>query len=212
MSRYSSWKAYFNSFPLRTRLVFAAMFFYLIFFTLISYFSGNNEFFFYAIVFFCFFVFIVSYYHKLRMTNWLLGGIAVHWLLHFLGGFVYFGSTRLYDLWLISHVFKYDNLVHTFGMFLGTFIIYNLLRPHFKLPNRTALFHFSVLLVLVVMGVGATAEIGELIAVLFFHAAQTVGGYFNNAFDLVWNFTGGTLACLVISRYELRQMRWHTKR
>lgn len=207
MVRYASWRAYFRSFPLQTRLVFLAMFLYLFCFTLISYFSGNNEFFFYAVVFFSFFTFIVSYYHKLRMTNWLLSLIAIHWLLHFLGGFLYFGGTRLYDLWLIGHFLKYDNVVHMFGVFLGTFIVYNLLRPHFKLSNKIALFHFSVLLVLVVMGIGALAEIGELIAVLFFHAAQTVGGYFNNAFDLVWNLTGGTLACLVISHYEARRLK-----
>jgi len=183
------------------------MFLYLACFTLISYFSGNNEFFFYAIVFFSFFIFIVSYYLKLRLTNWLLALLAFHWLLHFLGGFVYIGGTRLYDFWLIGHFFKYDNVVHTFGVFLGTFIIYNLLRPHFKLLNKMALFHFSVLLVLVVMGLGALAEIGELIAVLFFHAAQTVGGYLNNAFDLVWNLLGGTLACLVIGRYEARRLK-----
>ncbi len=42
------------------------------------------------------------------------------------------------------------------------------------------------------MGLGAVAEIAELFAVLFFAAGEQVGGYLNNAFDLVFNLLGGS--------------------
>ncbi len=206
---YKSWRAYLASFPLKTRLVFLFMVVYLLFFTVLSYRLGNEEFFFYAVVMFCFFIFIVSHYHKLRLTLYIMAGIATHWLLHFLGGTVYIHGTRLYDMNIIplnQWIIHYDNIVHAFGVFVLTFVAYNLLRPHFTLRNRTALFHFGLLLVLVVMGIGAFAEIGELIAVLYFHAAATVGGYFNNAFDLVMNATGATVAALVIGWHERKRL------
>lgn len=206
---YRSWKAYFDSFPLKTRLLFLGMVLYLGLFTLISYLAGNEEFLFYAAVMFCFFVFIVSSYHRLRLTTPIMVGIAFHWFLHFLGGTVYVHGVRLYDTTLLplnQYIIHYDNMVHTVGVFVLTFIAYNLLRPHFRLRDRTALVQFSLLLVLVVMGIGAFAEIGELVAVLFFHAGKTVGDYFNNAFDLVFNATGSILACIVIAQIERRKI------
>ncbi len=34
------------------------------------------------------------------MSAMILVGIALHWLLHFLGGTLVFGATLLYDVWL----------------------------------------------------------------------------------------------------------------
>ena len=189
------------SFPFKTRMVFMAMVMSLLIFGVIFVLAGNSEFVYYSLVSFLFFLFIISYYHKLKLTATLLIGIALHWLLSFMGGTLYVGETRLFDVWILPFV-RYDNIVHTFGVFILTFVAYNLLRPHFKLKDKVSLFHFSLLLFLIVMGLGAVAEIVELLAVLWLGAAATVGGYFNNAYDLVWNGIGSVSACLLIARYE----------
>ncbi len=192
------------SFSFKTRLVFFFMVLSLFIFSVVFVLSGNGEFMYYSLVMFAFFLFIVSFYHKLRLTEPLIGGIAIHWLLSLMGGTLYFGGTRLYDLWLLPPWVKYDNVVHVFGVFILTFVAYNLLRPHFAIRSKTALLHFSLLLFLIVMGLGAVSEIMELGAVLWLGAAKTVGDYFNNAFDLVWNATGSIVACVTISMYERR--------
>ncbi len=199
-------KRQFASFAFKTRLLFTSMVLYIFLFSIISWKTGNKEFLLYAAVTFFLYFFLFAYYHKLRLGNLLLFGIASHAILHYLGGFVYLDGTRLYENYLIPGFFRYDNLVHTFGIVILTLFAYNLLRPHFLLKSRTALFHFSFLLVLVTMGVGAFSEIIELCAVLWADAAVTVGDYFNNAFDLVWNLTGAVLACTYISWYEYRKL------
>jgi uncharacterized membrane protein YjdF len=203
-------RKYFASFSYRTRVLFGVMVAYLLFFMLFSWHLRNMEFFYYAIVIFLVFLFAVAYYRRLRLTNLLLVGFALHVLLHFLGGTVFFGGVRLYDVWLVHlnpWIIHYDNVVHTLGVFLLTFLAYNLLRPFFTLRKPVSLLHFSLLLFLVVMGIGACAEVVELGAVLWLDAASTVGDYFNNAFDMLFNATGSIAACLVIWRYEYRRMR-----
>ena len=201
---WSTVRKHIESFSFKTRMVFMGMVLSLFIFGVIFVLSGNAEFVFYALVSTLFFIFIMGYYHKLRLTETLLTGIALHWLLSFMGGTLYFGSTRLYDLWLFPPLLRYDNIVHSFGVFLLTFIAYNLLYPHFRMRNKVALFHFSLLLFFIVMGLGALAEVAELLAVLWLGAGETVGDYFNNAFDLVWNAVGALSACFMIAWYERR--------
>ncbi len=52
------------------------------------------------------------------------------------------------------------------------------------------------------MGFGAFNEIIELLAVLLFDATQQVGGYLNNALDLVFNLIGSIIACFFIIDYH----------
>lgn len=206
---YSNVKEYFASFPRMTRLLFGFIFVDLFFFSIYTYRHKNAEFFYYSVIIFIVFLLVVFNYHKLHLTEWLIAGFALHMLLHFLGGTVYINGTRLYDLTLIpvnQWIFHFDNLVHAFGVFLLTFLAYNLLRPHFKLEQKSSLFPFALLLFLIVMGIGACSEVVELGAVLWLNAANTVGDYYNNAFDLVMNGLGALLACLVISWLEYRRI------
>ncbi|PJE58032.1 MAG: hypothetical protein COU81_02860, partial [Candidatus Portnoybacteria bacterium CG10_big_fil_rev_8_21_14_0_10_36_7] len=114
------------------------------------------------------------------------------------------GATQLYYVYLIPGIFRYDNLVHSFGVFLATFAIYGLVRPYLLKKTEHNSFVFCFILVSSAMGVGAFNEIIELIAVLFFNAQQGVGEYLNNAFDLVFNLFGTLVACFVIMKYHLR--------
>lgn len=199
--RYDSLRGYWDSFPLRTRLLFLGMVLYLTYFLIRSYLVGDVEFFYYSVVLFILFIFLFFNYHELRMSVTVLIGLAAMGLLHFLGGLVAIGGTRLYDLWLIPLLMRYDNLVHSFSVFVLTFLAYNLLRPNFKFRRRVSVFHFSLLLFLVVMGLGAISEVFELAGIVWF-GATGVGDYFNNARDLVFNAVGSLGACLILARYE----------
>jgi hypothetical protein len=202
-------KAYVDTFPFRTRLLFGVMLLYLFYFVFRAWSKGNEEFFYYAAVLFLLFFFVFFYYHELKLSSTLLAGMAAMGLFHFLGGAVIVNGTRLYDLWLLHLgpvAFRYDNFVHAFGVFVLTFLAYHLLRPHFTIRRPVSIFHFAFLLFLVVMGIGAVSEVVELSAVVWL-GADGVGDYFNNAFDLVFNGIGSLAACFLIARYERSMLK-----
>jgi len=150
-------------------------------------------------------ILIVGLYHKkLHLSKTLLFGLTLLGLMHILGGNVHLFGVRLYDLWLIPEIFKYDNLVHGFGIFLATLVAYNLLRPHLDVKMKHNPYFLSLILILIAMGIGAFNEVLELGAVLFLNAGSGVGDYINNAFDLFFNLIGSVIACVFIIRYHLK--------
>lgn len=201
MERTKRFKTYLATFPVKSGILLGAMLSYLLFFSFRAYATRNIEFLYYVFAAAVLFLIVLLYYHQLKFTTPLLVGFVAHWFFHFLGGTLFIDDVRLYDLRIIGFV-HYDNIVHALGIFVFTFIAYNLLRPHFELKIRKDLVPFCLLLFLVVMGLGAVSEIGELGAVLWFDASVRVGGYLNNAFDLVYNSVGAIAACLVLSWYE----------
>jgi hypothetical protein len=56
----------------------------------------------------------------------------------------------------------------------------------------------SGLLILISLGIGALNELIELIAVVFLGATEGVGGYINNALDIVFNLFGAVISCIYI--------------
>lgn len=117
--------------------------------------------------------------------------------LHIFAGNTYIYGARLYDIWLIDKYLKFDNLVHFLGGFVAVYIIFILLEPYLDSKIKERKFVFSVLLILIAAGIGTINEILELGAVLFLNASTLVGDYFNNAFDLLYNFLGATTAGLL---------------
>lgn len=180
---------------------------YLLIFTANAILKQNYEFLYYSIVMAVLMMITVFYNKKLHLSAYALGGLSLVGLLHLLGGYLYIGTTRLYDFWLISGIFKYDNLVHLVGIFVVTILVYNLLQPHLEKKIRYNKFLLSILLILIALGVGAFNEILELGAVIFLNAAEGVGGYLNNALDLVFNLFGSLLACIIIMGYHLKNKK-----
>jgi uncharacterized membrane protein YjdF len=119
-------------------------------------------------------------------------------VLHNLGGNLYFGGVRLYNIWLIEGILRYDNIVHFVTMFVIAFLVHTLLEPHLyeKLKDNKVL--YGTVIVIIVLGLGAFYEILELVAVLFINAGERVGDYLNNALDLVFNMLGAIMACTII--------------
>ncbi len=171
---------------------------YFIVFTILSILKRNYEFLYYTIIISALIFFIMLYNKKIHLTTQILFGLTIVWTMHIFGGNIYVSDTRLYDLWIIPQILKYDNIVHAFGSFIATFIVYELIGPAMNKDISKNSFFLFFILVSATMGIGAFNEIIELGAVLFFNAAKQVGDYFNNAFDLVFNLCGSLVASIFI--------------
>lgn len=73
-----------------------------------------------------------------------------------------------------------------------------------KIKHHPAL--FSLLLILIALGIGALNEILEFGAVVFLDAQEAVGDYFNNAADLVFNLIGSVIAVIFIHPYHKKRL------
>ncbi len=171
---------------------------YLVLFSIISSVQGNYEFLYYTAVIAVFLFIIMYYYHEFHLSITLVVCLTILGALHILGGSLHFNGTRLYDLWLIPGIFKYDNLVHAFGIAIATLVAYNILLPKMEDSTRWRPFAFSLMLVLIAMGIGALNEVVEFFAVVFLGAGKTVGDYFNNTVDLVYNLVGSIMVSVFL--------------
>jgi len=154
-------------------LIFTAV--YLIFFALFAFAKKNYEFLFYTIILSSLIFLIVLYYKKLHLAPVILGGISIVGFMHLAGGTVDVYGTKLYGFWLIEGIFKYDNLIHMVSIFVATFVAYSIVSPHLDLKVKHHPILFSLLLVLIALGIGAINEIFEFGAVVFLEAQEAVG-------------------------------------
>ena len=177
---------------------------YLVVFTVLAIVKGNYEFLYYTFVMSALILLVILYHKKLHLPKTILLGLTLLGALHIFGGNLSFLGTRLYDIWLVSDYIKYDNLVHSFGIFIATFVAYNILHPHLDKKINHNAYKLSLVLVAIAMGIGAFNEVIELGAVAFLNAAEQVGDYMNNALDLVFNLLGSAIACIFITKYHNR--------
>jgi len=191
------------------KLIFYFIIAYMAVFTFIAVLEDNYEFIYYAIILFSLIFVIIVYYQKMHLSKSILLGATLWGIMHMLGGCIYIFGTRLYDFYLIPHLFRYDNLVHAFGTSLVTFVIYSLVRPHLDNNIKGNFLLLSLIIVSAAMGVGAYNEISELIAVVFLNASKAVGDYYNNALDLVFNLLGSIAACFFVYQYHKKRKKNH---
>lgn len=178
---------------------------YLIFFGACFALRGNYEFILYAGVCAVFVVWIVLTQAKHRFPVALLWALSLWGFLHMAGGAIRMGDGVLYDLvlWPVFRredvtVLRYDHAIHAYGFGVATWVGYALLRFQLKpLPSAGIL---VPLLTLIGMGFGALNEMLEFAAVLILKETG-VGGYYNTAFDLLFNFIGALIAALWIGLY-----------
>ncbi len=159
----------------------------------------NYEFVIYALVIVVFFTLILLTQRRVEFPRFMLWGLTLWGFLHMAGGHLDVGGKRLYELVLLpvltrgaDTIFRYDHAVHLVGFGVATLVCYHLLRPHLKHHahrNRMV----CVLAVLMGMGLGAFNEVIELLVVMA-APESGVGGYFNTAFDLLFNMAGAVLA------------------
>ncbi len=167
-------------------------------FTIRSLLISNYEFLFYGVILVAFWAVIMKTDKKL---NYPIGTLSllIIWLTgHLVGGTLFVNGTKLYDLMLIPiigepyHIFKYDQLMHLLCYITMTRLIFVPLKHVLK--PEAPIFLIGLVTILAGSGIGALNEIVEFMAVIFFDAADAVGGYTNTAIDIVANTVGAIIA------------------
>lgn len=142
--------------------------------------------------------------HLLLASLW---GMSVWGLLHLAGGLVAVpadwpveGSRVLYSWWLIPKVLKFDNIVHTYGFGIATWICWQGLAASAAGQAQPARPTFGRLTLAAAagQGFGALNEVLEF-AVTLIVPNTNVGGYVNTGWDLVCNLLGSSTAVLLIA-------------
>lgn len=159
----------------------------------------NYEFLWYVGIFMFFFIAVLFSSRKIKFDYIVLWGLSLWGLLHMAGGSLIVNGDVLYNLHLINiidrggefFILKFDQFVHFYGFGVATLVGYALLKPNLdKIHSKRVVY---IITILVGMGFGALNEVLEFIAVTIFPAAN-VGGYVNNALDLVFNMFGAICA------------------
>jgi len=186
---------------------------------------GNTEFVFYFAVMLALIGMVLWADIRARFPATVLWLLSIWGLLHMAGGNVPipasgigFGavaeegqpSTVLYNLWLLpGRTLKYDQLVHAYGFFTATLTCWCVLRRFLGSNGSRPSLALFVITACAGMGLGATNEIVEYIATLL--GPTNVGGYENNAQDLVFNAIGAVTAAmtasLALSRHGTTDLR-----
>lgn len=176
---------------------------YLILFGIHFYKRGNFEFIWYIFIMLIL-IGIFSFLHKkYNFTKLTLIGLSLWGFGHMLGGSTIFGEPKIYARVLIdifttgdTTIFRYDHLLHFYFYVVITSVVYQISKNYFK-SNSRWLF-LSMIIVLTSMGIGAFNEIIEFLPVLFL-AETGVGGYYNIAWDIVFNTLGAIVGIIYIS-------------
>jgi len=147
-------------------------------------------------------------HRRYKFSTLTLIGLSIWGIAHMFGGSTIFGEPRIYGRVLVdlfttgdTTLFRYDHLMHFYFYLVMTAVIYQILKDYLK-PNANW-FVVSVFIVFASMGVGAFNEIVEFMPVLFL-AETGVGGYFNIAWDIVFN-TLGAIVTVVYLSFRRRQ-------
>ena len=123
------------------------------------------------------------------------------------GGGIYISGVKLYGTMLLPiigepyYVLKYDQLVHAYGFGVTTFLMWHLLKPSLRLNEKRRWVSLSIVLVMAATGAGALNEVIEFMATVI-DPSNGVGGYINNAIDLVSNLIGAIIAMIIIVKME----------
>ncbi len=166
---------------------------------------GNTEFIIYVGVIVFFTAVIGLSLKKVSYTTATLLSLTVWALMHLAGGGLFVGNGRLYDVMLVTlsdtiPVFRYDQLVHIWGFFASTLVMYCLLVAAVgeRIKSSIAL---AMVVVMAGLGVGAFNEIVEFLVSLAVPSTG-VGGYMNTALDLCADLIGALIGwCYIRVRY-----------
>lgn len=161
---------------------------------------GEQEFLFYIAVLVLIAAAVMFVHRRVRLHPASLWCLVAWGVLHVCGGMVKMPQPTgvLYNWWIIPGRLKFDQFVHAYGFGVATWVCWQGLRSRLVRGGEAAPTAGMVLLsALAAMGLGAMNEVIEFTATRL--AARTnVGGYENNAWDLVFNMTGSAIVAAVI--------------
>ena len=169
---------------------------------------GNKEFLFYIVTMLLLIAAVMGIHARMPMRSSQLWALSAWGLVHMAGGLVPVpqewptdgGQHVLYSLWLLPGWVKYDQMVHTYGFAVTTWLCWSGLQ--FQLCRRSDAPVIPTIGMLTLaaaggMGFGALNEVIEFIAVLTIPDTN-VGGYENTGWDLVFNLIGCLTAAVMI--------------
>lgn len=176
---------------------------YIIFFAFHFFLRGNFEFVWYIFILIALTILVILLDKKYNFSTLTIFGISLWGLGHMFGGSTLLTEERLYRQVLIPiftteevTIISYDHLMHFYFYVVATFMIYQVIKKYIK--EDAHWIPVAVLIVFASMGVGALNEIFEFLPVLFLKETG-VGGYFNVAWDIVFNALGTLTAIIYIS-------------
>ena len=176
---------------------------YVILFGIHFYFKGNLEFMWYVFILFALINIFGFLHKKYGFSTLTLIGLSIWGIGHMLGGSTLLTEDRLYTQILIplfttgdTTLFRYDHLLHFYFYIVMTSVIYQITRHYIKPGSRWL--PVAALILFASMGVGAFNEIVEFLPVLFL-SETGVGGYYNVAWDIVFNTLGAITTVIYIS-------------
>jgi uncharacterized membrane protein YjdF len=177
--------------------------------------QGNTEFVFYIVVMVVLITSLALVHKRVVFSSGVLWGMSFWGFLHMAGGLVHMpkaltqdGSQPvLYSWWIIPELLKYDQIVHSFGFGVTTWVCWQILRSNIekqtgKTPEPT--FGLCLLSAAAGMGFGALNEVVEFIATMTIPETN-VGGYINTGWDLVFNLLGCSVVAFIIRQHHRMQ-------
>lgn len=177
----------------------------------------NYEFLIYVGILVFFMLLVLATNKKVNYSNGLLWGLSVWAIAHMAGGGIYINGTKLYATMLFPivgepyHILKYDQLVHAYGFGVTTFLMWHLLKPLLQTGKKFHWVPLSIVLIMASTGAGALNEVIEFTATIF-DPGNGVGGYINNAIDLVSNLIGASIAMAMIYFIETKNENFQSPR
>ncbi len=158
------------------------------------------EFLFYIGLLVAIFCFIGATLRKTGFDYLILWGLSIWGLLHVAGGGVMVGDAVLYRLQLIPivetsdyFILRYDQFVHFYLYMLVSMALFHVLSKQMKRGTRFMLYLVTAL---ASIGIGALNEVAEFSTVLALERTG-VGGYYNTAWDIVFNVGGAILGTVI---------------
>ena len=182
---------------------------YSLFFSATFIIQKNFEFIVYvAVVLFFAALLFISNKRGVTYSNTSILLLAIWGFLHMLGGTEIGNGNIVYDLMLVDvvgepfDIFKYDQLVHFFGFGAATITLFDIIRS--SIPNVTD--NKSVIIFFVVLGSMGLGALNEIIEFILSASVEhtNVGGYENNALDLIFNTLGALVATVYLLKYRLK--------
>lgn len=174
---------------------------------LISLVTENMEFMLYVAVLIALIATVAGIYARIGLSTAALWALSVWGGMHMAGGLVtvppdwpIHGEIHvLYSLWLIPDQLKYDQVVHTYGFGITTWVCWEVLSRGLAVAGMQIrpTFGLMVLCAAAGLGFGALNEVLEFFATLMVPSTN-VGGYANTSWDLVANTVGAVFAASVI--------------
>lgn len=170
-------------------------------FTLTFIWQDNVEFIGYVVIVGVLFGLVLFSNRYVEYPNFVLWGLLAWSVLHMLGGVISPTGGVFYTLVFYPlvgepyNILKYDQVIHTIGFFVATLVMYQVLEKYLKRPFGW--WGVGIVIVMAGLGLGAVNEIVEFLMTVFVPETN-VGGYVNNALDLIFNLIGAILAVVFI--------------